>query len=243
MRGAATRLRAAGNDPETRRAIKSAARQLFAERGVDGVSIREIVLLAGQKNGGSVHYHFGSKEALVRELVVDGARMIDDLRNAQLDRLTAGGATPTVRQIIEVLMNAGLMLGEDTYLRFVHNMQFNHREMFMDALGNQWNSGYQRCLVHLRALIPEVPALVLNQRLVFMEIYTTGVMAKREGSLNDPSRDHLFWKSPFILANFYDSIEQLLRGPPSAETQALLEARKPPGPRKTPKTRTNAGKE
>ena len=65
---------------ETRRRIKVVAQRLFAERGIDGVSVQEILGAAGQRNRASLQYHFGSKEALIAELVVDGARVRRALR-------------------------------------------------------------------------------------------------------------------------------------------------------------------
>jgi AcrR family transcriptional regulator len=64
-------------DASTRDLLKLAARRLFAHRGLDGVSVRDIVLAAGQRNSGSLHYYFGTKENLARELVADGAKLID----------------------------------------------------------------------------------------------------------------------------------------------------------------------
>jgi AcrR family transcriptional regulator len=52
----------------TRLIILDTAEQLFAERGFDGVSLREIIAQA-KVNVGSVHYHFGSKHALFEEVV------------------------------------------------------------------------------------------------------------------------------------------------------------------------------
>lgn len=55
-----TRVR---NPERTRRAVLDAAEQLFAERGFDGVSMRDI----GDASGVSqplIHHHFGSKEDL-----------------------------------------------------------------------------------------------------------------------------------------------------------------------------------
>ena len=43
---------------ETRDQIIRAAEELFAARGIDGVSLREINRAAGQSNTGAVQYHF-----------------------------------------------------------------------------------------------------------------------------------------------------------------------------------------
>src|SRR5437016_14272052 len=84
--------------------IKAVALRLFAERGVDGVTVREIAAAAGQKNHGAVGYYFGSKEALVRDIVQDGAIAIDRRRNALLDALEADGRPRGVREVIDVLI-------------------------------------------------------------------------------------------------------------------------------------------
>ncbi|MET0901900.1 MAG: helix-turn-helix domain-containing protein, partial [Acidimicrobiales bacterium] len=42
-----------------------AAERLFAGRGFDGVSLRQIAAEAGSGNNSAVHYHFGSKPGLI----------------------------------------------------------------------------------------------------------------------------------------------------------------------------------
>ncbi len=41
------------------------AERLFAEHGIDGVSLRQIAAEAGCGNNSAVHYHFGSKQGLI----------------------------------------------------------------------------------------------------------------------------------------------------------------------------------
>jgi TetR/AcrR family transcriptional regulator, regulator of cefoperazone and chloramphenicol sensitivity len=53
----------AREDLTARARIRDAALHLFAERGIDGASIRDIAKAAGV-SGGLVRHHFGSKEAL-----------------------------------------------------------------------------------------------------------------------------------------------------------------------------------
>jgi len=55
----------------TRARITGAALRLFAERGVDGTSVRDIALAAGVAEG-ALYRHFPSKEALARSLFLEG---------------------------------------------------------------------------------------------------------------------------------------------------------------------------
>ncbi len=49
----------------TRLTLIVVAERLFAERGIDAVSLAEILDVAGQRNKNAIQYHFGGKDALV----------------------------------------------------------------------------------------------------------------------------------------------------------------------------------
>src|SRR6476619_1707777 len=79
----------------TQEQIVLAAERLFAERGIDGVSLRQIGAAAGNGNNSAVQYHFGSKERLLRAVFeyrlpwlnergafLLAARQPDDLRSS-----------------------------------------------------------------------------------------------------------------------------------------------------------------
>jgi len=193
--------------------LKQVACRLFAERGVDGVTVREIAEAAGQKNHAAVGYHFGSKEALIREVVLDGAKLIDANRNAALDRLEAGGGPTTVRQVVDVLITTSIALEgsglEQSYNRFVVMLAMTHREMFMETLAGRWNSGYLRCLEHLRRLLPGTAASK-NERFLFMGAYLGSVLAARESALADETRAHPTWGSGDTLAHFAATMTAML---------------------------------
>lgn len=200
-----------------REQVKLAALRLFAIQGVDGTTVRQIVDACGQKNHAAVSYYFGTKEALVRELVVDGARLIDDRRNAMLDRLEAAGGPATVTQVVEALVYPSIDLSgqgqEDSYIRFIVMLTMNQRALFMDALENRWNAGYLRCLDHLRRLLPLLSPAMQNQRFVFMGAYVGSVLAFREAALGDRSRTHPMWHSPDTLRDFVRTLTALLEAP------------------------------
>lgn len=86
--------------PETAEALLRAARELFAERGYEGASIRAITRRAGV-NLGAVTYHFGSKEALYHAVI---ASNIQPLRETLV--ATAQGPGPTLSRIESFLRAA-----------------------------------------------------------------------------------------------------------------------------------------
>jgi AcrR family transcriptional regulator len=81
----------------TKDQLKAAAQILFARHGIDGVTVQQIVQAAGQRNKAALQYHFGSKEELIRQLVVEGAKALDDRRNHLLDAIEQSGEPVTVR--------------------------------------------------------------------------------------------------------------------------------------------------
>jgi len=76
---------------DTRDQIIRAAEELFAARGIDGVSLREINRAAGQSNTGAVQYHFGDRDGLVRALIDKHRRDTEPRRHALLDQYEEAG--------------------------------------------------------------------------------------------------------------------------------------------------------
>lgn len=58
---------------DTRSALLTAAKRLFARHGFDGTSVRAITEAAGA-NLGAITYHFGSKRALYDQVLADATR-------------------------------------------------------------------------------------------------------------------------------------------------------------------------
>ena len=190
---------------------------LVAEWGIDGANVRDIAKAAGQRTPGAVGYHFGTKEALVREIVVDGARIIDERRQKILDHIEAEGGPQSVRQILEVMVYPSLALfdddEDDCYLRFTVVINMTHRELFTSAIGNQWNRGYQRCLSHLRRLMPPMPPSIKNQRLMFVGGYIAMMLALRQTALSDTTRSHSTWPSPETLRHIALTASAIIDAP------------------------------
>jgi AcrR family transcriptional regulator len=70
----------------TREQIVTAAERLFAERGIEGVSLREINRAANQSNTNAVKYHFGDRAAVVRAVLDKHQRDTEARRHALLDQ-------------------------------------------------------------------------------------------------------------------------------------------------------------
>lgn len=200
--------------------IKAIALKLFAERGVDGVTVREIATAAGQKNHGAVGYYFGSKEALVREIIIDGAKIIDERRNRRLDAIEAAGGPKTVREVVDTIIYPSIEpFGDDQddcYLRFTVMLNMTHRDLFLDAIGNKWNRGYQRCLAHLRRLMPPIPTPLKNQRLMFLGGYIAMMLALRQTALSDTTRAHSTWPSDATLRHLAHTATAIIETPEEA---------------------------
>jgi AcrR family transcriptional regulator len=85
----------------TRARLVESAERLFAERGVGSVSIREVNRDAGQAPS-AVHYHFGSKEALLRAVVGRLDSVVGEGTRTRGRLLLARDEPPTARELVEL---------------------------------------------------------------------------------------------------------------------------------------------
>ena len=203
--------------------IKDAALRLFAEKGVDGVTVREIAAASGQKNHGAVGYYFGSKEALVREVVMDGAVALERLRNEALDGLESRGGPTCVREIVDVLVFPATELRDEYYINFITLFAMTHRDLMLDAIDPAWNRAYGRCLDHLRRLLPQLSPALQNQRFVLMGAYLNAALSARARALADHSRDHPMWSGSHGLEHFAQTVVALLEAPLHLSAEAWAE--------------------
>lgn len=72
--------------------ILTAAEELFASRGIEAVSLREINREAGAKSASAVQYHFSDRAGVVAAIVAKHRPVIEERRHAVLDHCEAAGA-------------------------------------------------------------------------------------------------------------------------------------------------------
>lgn len=99
---------------DTRERILRAAEGLFMQRGFSDTSLRMITTRA-EVNLAAVNYHFGSKEALIREVFQRHLGPLNDARIAFLDRLEAQaqGHPLDVERIVEAIVTPVLQISRD----------------------------------------------------------------------------------------------------------------------------------
>jgi AcrR family transcriptional regulator len=156
-------------DLGTRERLMAVAEKLFARDGYEAVSIRSINAAAGA-NPAAVHYHFGSKEALVLAILERRMDAMDQWRWARRDELAAKGEPITPRQVVELLVCPLLRLLEDdpdggpTYVNLLARLYLGRREIV--SRRGAIVGGFWRDIV--RQALPSVDPEVAHFRLLLM---------------------------------------------------------------------------
>lgn len=91
----------------TKSKITTSALELFATRGFEATSLKDITMLA-DVNVAAVHYHFGNKDDLIRAVLQSVAQPINSLRMQALEQLSGEGAL-TLDRIVEALVSPPIL--------------------------------------------------------------------------------------------------------------------------------------
>lgn len=145
---------------DTREALLDAAESLFSEHGIQASSLRAITQRAGA-NLAAVHYHFGSKEGLVRAVFVRRLKPLNEERLRLLEAcdLTAADA---VEQVLNAFLAPLLHKSRETpdgardFARLMGRAYMEPteevREMLLEEIGEivrRFNEAFARILPHL----------------------------------------------------------------------------------------------
>ena len=79
----------------TRERLLDAAQRLYARRGLDAVSLREINQAAGARNATAVQYHFGGRAGIVRAIFARYLPDVEARRHALLDAYESSESSGT----------------------------------------------------------------------------------------------------------------------------------------------------
>src|SRR5688572_28264262 len=85
----------------TKEKLLAAGERLFARDGVHRVKVKDLNELAGQRNASALHYHFGSRDGLLRAIV---ARHQDVVDTDRAERLAALGPDPELAELVAVVL-------------------------------------------------------------------------------------------------------------------------------------------
>lgn len=158
----------------TRTRILDAAETLFAERGFESVSLRHITAEA-DVNLASVNYHFGSKEALIDEVIARRVQPINQRRLALLDERRAESDEPLTPEvlvecfIIPVLDTAGDSAHSGRpFSRLMSRCMAEGTDRFPDVLIKQFTEVIARFVSEMSRTLPGVPPEIHQMRILFM---------------------------------------------------------------------------
>lgn len=90
--------------PSTRELLIVTAERLFAEQGIDRVSLRQIGEAAGRRQPAAVQYHFGDAQGLLRAIVAFRTRAATERRTVMLDDLVLAGRHDDVHALLEAVV-------------------------------------------------------------------------------------------------------------------------------------------
>ena len=89
--------------PQTKQNLILSAMELFANQGIDAISMRTINNAAGTKNASAVHYHFGNKLGIIEAIIqfiraeLDSSRLV---AITELESRVARGENLSCREIM-----------------------------------------------------------------------------------------------------------------------------------------------
>lgn len=153
--------------------ILEVAEELFAEQGYRAVSLRSITKASGV-NTAAIHYHFGSKQAVLEQIFEIRCSAINDERLRLLAECAEGkGRPPLLEQILNAYLFPALVPPDDDqgtrrFMRLRAAIAHEHAELSQELVARHFNAVSKRFIDALRRELGEIDPDVFFWRFHFL---------------------------------------------------------------------------
>ncbi len=157
----------AGSSTLTKERILGAAEVLFARRGFDGASLRQLTAAAGV-NLAAVNYHFGSKEKLVEQVF---RRRLDALNGSRLEALAKvnGRDETRLEDVLAAYIRPALDLSNDDngalFMRVLARAFAEHDDSLRQFLSENYGHVMRQFTHEFARLLPQLSKSELYWRI------------------------------------------------------------------------------
>jgi AcrR family transcriptional regulator len=204
-------------DPDadsSRKKLFASAERLFAERGFNGVSVRDIANDAGV-NSALVGYYFGGKQGLLSEVYTRHCTPLNQERMRLLKQFSQSKAGPTLEHVLEAFIRPSLEVtvdhhGRSNFTRLRAILSGENSALLEKLIAQNFDQSSRIFVEALRRCLPHLKTEDVLWRFHFLlgAIYYTGAGPHRIRDLSngrcDPSDPVASAKEliPFLAAGF-----------------------------------------
>jgi len=211
----------------TREQLVLAGERLFAQHGLDNVSLRQINAAAGQRNSSASHYHFGSKESLITAIFEYRMERLNARRSRMLAAHQASGDPAPVTTMIGMLVYPIVeeIEGSEGGNHFIQVLSQLLGHPMMNLVGmwrGQFSASIGQVYHGLRSALPDVPDEVFGHRFGLAWVLAVNALADRERlrSGEAPLVQHTL--PVLYVSNLVDSLAGLMSAPITPATHAEI---------------------
>lgn len=151
----------------TKERILAAAEALFAQRGFDGASLRQLTAAAGV-NLAAVNYHFGSKEKLVEQVFKRRLDALNQHRLAELAKV-AGKPGTKLEDVLAAYIRPALELSHEgngsLFMRVLARAFAEHDDTLRQFLSENYGHVMKQFTAEFARLLPHLDKAELYWRI------------------------------------------------------------------------------
>jgi AcrR family transcriptional regulator len=163
-----------------RSALVEAAERLFAQQGIEGVSLRDVSAAAGQRNHNAAQYHFGDRLGLVAAVYENRMRVVNERRLAYLQGVEDDDVRGLVAAIIVPLVEVVSEV-DGWYARFQARTRWDTEAW--DALQKvPTGASFTTAMRKLNRALGDLPRAIRHSRLDQLMTLVLGTIAGWEGA-------------------------------------------------------------